>query len=247
MYLKFVFIICVLLFSSSVFSVSLSTYRIYLDNDNRSQAFGVFNNEQKEKVCELNLRHVDYSDGGKITFLLDTNVPANSAKQFVRFSPKKFKMSANSRQNVNFVYRRKSNKPISEYRSLVSVSCQDSVQGPQRSQVDIKPRLVHNIPLIVRNGAVIAEAELKNITTQSEHISFEFHRLGERSLYGKLELLNKKSGEIVSHVNGFSIYPGTSFRVVNMTNKGFKPEELVLKFSEDPLYGGSLNIVQNVK
>jgi hypothetical protein len=240
-------------------AVNLTTYRIYLDDNNRSESFIVFTRDVVPEDCSLNLKHFDFDAKGKMSLYTGAQVPDNSAEDWVRFSPKNFVIQPGKPQTIRFSMRRKPNTESQEYRSYVSVSCEDVVSeaakkdpnAPKdRPTVSVKPKLVQNVPLIIRTGPLDVKASFGNVQINGHMVSGQILRSGDRSLYGRISLIDKNTGEEMAFTDAISIYTETlehSFEISASNDKNIPIEQLALKFVEDELYGGSLDFQQDLK
>ena len=240
-------------------AVNLTTYRIYLDDNNRSESFIVFTRDIVPEDCSLNLKHFNFDEKGKMTLHADAELPANSAEDWVRFSPKNFVIQPGKPQTIRFSMRRKPNTDAQEYRSYVSVACEDIVTEPaqkdpnapkDRPTVSVKPKLVQNVPLIIRTGPLDVKASFSDVTVNGNTVSGKIVRSGARSLYGRVSLVDKNSGEEIAFNDAISIYPETlehSFSISAINDKNIAIDQIAIKFVEDEIYGGSLEFQQNLK
>jgi len=243
-------------FSFSSLGASLTSYRIYLDNNNRTESFIIFAKGSVPEKCSLKLRHFNFDDAGNMTVPEDESVPDNSSAPWIRFSPKHFTVQPKIPQSIRFTMRRKPNTEANEYRSYLAVSCEvvkEQVQKestPGRPSVTVKPRLVQNIPIIVRTGPLQVTAQFEDVIIKDGIISANLTRQGGRSLYGRLSLFNNKTDKELGFTSGVSLYPETTtYKVKFSVNAENMPKiaDLTLKFVENKNYGGSLTIEKNLK
>jgi hypothetical protein len=248
----------VLLIGSSFSSqaVSLTSYRLYLDDNNRTESFIVFARGNVPEKCSLQLKHFNFDDNGNMSLDKGENIPDNSSAPWIRFSPKNFTVQPRTPQTIRFTMRRKPNTAANEYRSYLAVSRKDVVNevekatAADRPTVTVQPNLVQNVPIIVRTGPLVATAQFDDIEIKNGTITANLKRSGARSLYGRLSLVNNKTDEEYRYFSSLSIYPETSTHQFNFSIKGdaIPPlEDLALLFVENENYGGSLTIKKNVK
>jgi len=238
-------------------AASLTTYRIYLDDNNRTEAFIVFAKGSTSEQCSMNFTHFDFDEKGTISKNDGKILPENSAKPWVRYSPRNFILNPGKPQTVRFSMRRKPNAEAKEYRSYVAMRCEKLVvnedssaiasnDNPDRPNISIQPVLVQNVPIIVRTGKLHVEASFTDIKINNNTVSATLARKGTRSLYGRLLLVDVVSGDEVSFTNGVSIYPETTSFPVSFDIPGkyqsLPKNNLLLKFVEDENYGGELVI-----
>lgn len=237
----------VTLVSLSSQAVHLSTYRIYLDNDNRTQSFIVFNKNTASQECNLSLRHYDFDEQGNMQDYKTKALPENSAKNWIRFSPRKFTLTPANSQTVRFNMRRKAKAKAAEYRSYLVIDCGAVTDvTAKKEMISIKPKLIHNVPIIVRMGELNTNVKLTDFTVTNEKINFFIERKGDRSVYGDIELIDKKTNTKISYQLNLSIYPETSRKSFSLGTKGYNPEDLIVRFIENPKFGGDIVIEHDV-
>lgn len=234
-------------------AMSLSTYRIYLDNENSTASFVMFNKSTLAETCQLKLVHNSFDETGQITQLDDDTIPENSAEPWIRFSPKNFTADGRAPQTVRFTLRRKANSEPAEYRSYLEVFCDKVVDTTPQSEsnqdspkIAIKPRLVQNVPIVVRTGKLEAEISFSDMSVKDEHIHFNINRKGNRSVYGDVQLVDKTNGDVIAFTRNNSLYTETTSVKYKLATKGYPVDKLALRFVEDERYGGTITHQQEV-
>jgi hypothetical protein len=139
-----------------------------------------------------------------------------------------------------------------EYRSYISISCDEISTAAENKNlgVSVKPRMVQNVPVIVRTGKLQASASFENVKVSNNQLTAKLTRTGSRSIYGRLALIDKKTNEELSFTSGISLYPETTNYAVSFAINGKdmpSVDRLLLRFTEDEHYGGSLVIEKAVK
>jgi len=255
------FVLILMLFSNASQAISLTTYRMYLDNNNRTESFIMFNNRYDKEKCSIKIKHFNFDENGKMSAYKKAELPDNSAVPWVRYSPKNFTVERGRPQTVRFSMRRKANVTPQEYRSYLSVSCDKALQeinteegqpatNPNGPSFRAKPKLVQNVPLVIRTGKLQATAEFDDIKVVGKKLTAKLIRKGDRSLYGQLALIDKRNNTALGYKNSVSIYTETSSYAFDfsLASKDTPPlEHLMLRFTEDENYGGSLVIEKDVK
>jgi hypothetical protein len=238
-----------MLFSLPSTAVGVSTIRVYLDDNLSEQSFIVYNKVPQNQRCELLLRHYEVAADGGIKPYPDDFVPKNSANNWIRFSPKTFSLAASESQSVRFRLRRKPNAEAAEFRSFLAVDC-IVAQSELALNKDIKfglvPRLRHNIPIIVRTGSLEATVEFTDISVSAEQVKFAVLRQGTRSVFGRLELIDTRTNEIIAENQHFVVYPETSKKSVAFATAGISGEHLSIRFVENNKEGGSIEYIKAV-
>jgi hypothetical protein len=156
--------------------------------------------------------------------------------------------------------RRKANTTAQEYRSYMAISC-DAVVAKEDNKSDtntnsgivamsVKPVIVQNVPIIVRTGPLQASASFNNVNISDNKVMAKLTRSGDRSIYGRLSLIDKNTNEELNFMSGVSLYTETSSYAFNFGIGGKNmppPEQLLLRFTEDENYGGSIVIEHSLK
>lgn len=248
-----------ILWSLSSHAVSLTTYRIYLDDNNRTESFIMFTRGSLPEQCTLDFKHFNFNDTGEMTLNRDKKSPENSAEPWVRYSPRNFVIQPGKPQTVRFAMRRKPNSEPAEYRSYIAVLCEDIIEKKStvngeipkdRAQVSVKPLLVQNVPLIVRTGKLNVSASFENLVVEGNKLKGVIKRSGDRSIYGRLSLINKNTDEEIVFKDTISIYTETSTYAFEfeITGKNMPAiDDLLVRFTEDDIYGGELIFEKSVK
>ena len=242
----FLSLVSILLFSFQSQAIHMSAFRIYLDENQRQSTFTLSNSETKSQECHLSLRHYNYDDAGKLTKYESDALPENSAKNWMRFSPKHFTLTPKNSQKVRFSIRRKANAAPAEYRSFMVVNCGVENKETKENLINIKPILIHNVPIIVRIGKLKVDVAFSNINVKNSAVYFTVTRNGTRSIYGDLELIDKRTDKKVAYQKGVSLYPESSHSNFSLSTQDIAPEDLQLKFIENTQFGGDKIIVGSV-
>lgn len=231
----------VTLTSTTAHAVNISAYRIYLDEENRDESFVIFNRNPTQQECNLSLAHNDFDTDSKLTHLPSNVTPENSAKDWIRFSPREFLLTPSQSQTVRFTMRRKPNAQDGEYRSYLVIDC-GAFQDPNKPnvQISLQTKLVHSVPIIVRSGQLDATVWIDNIRTDEKTIEFTVNRKGTRSVYGDVELIDKTSGKTIAMQRNFSIYPESARYHFKLARDGIEPKNLKIRFTENKDYGGNI-------
>jgi P pilus assembly chaperone PapD len=229
-------------------AISISAFRIYLDADKPTTSFTVHNPDVEHQGCELKLTHYNFDENSELVNVPEGEIPANSASPWIRFSPQKFTLTPANSQTIRFTLRKKANAEPAEYRSYLVVDC-DAVSeiDNETRLISIKPKLMHNVPVIVRNGNLDATISVTNQKIEDDSLYFSVERSGSRSVYADVALVNKRTDEVIASQTGFSIYPESQRYFFKLGIKGFQPEDLFIRVTENIHYGGNLALETDVQ
>ncbi|WP_448567978.1 fimbria/pilus periplasmic chaperone [Thalassotalea ganghwensis] len=244
---------CTLIFSTYLqANVGISTYRLYLDPAHDNEDFIVTNKLDRPQKCSLGFLHYQYDESGNINDMPLKTTPENSASKLVRLSPKHFTIEAKQRQTVRFTLRRKKDTLPVEHRAFVTVNCipQKTAAEENATKSDknlarfkLSPQLVHNIPLVIRPKRLQASVKFEDVRIENETLFFNLVRSGERSVYGKIKLLDKNTSEILKESRNLVMYPETinkSFEMKIGTN--YALNDIVIQFTEPDHFSSPLDI-----
>jgi len=236
-------------FSTPNMAVSLTSYRIFLDKNHRSEAFMVFNREQQSETCKLSLQDFPFDKAGNMGKKITGKPPQTSVINLVRFSPRSFVIKPGHSQTVRFSLRRKANMAPSEYHSYISIDCGKVKETKHNSApLSLTPRLVHNVPVIARTGDLSAKVSISHAHINNKgKLAFRLNRTGKRSVYGKIEILNLENKKVVNYLQGVSLYTQSAYRDFEFSlPKNSNINNLEVSFIEDKKYGGDLAIYQKL-
>ncbi|AGH45410.1 hypothetical protein C427_3301 [Paraglaciecola psychrophila 170] len=195
--------------------------------------------------CKVSIKETFINKLGNITLVTSDEVTANSAKPLVRLAPKRFTLGTRKHQMVKLLYRRKPGLENGEYRGVLAIQCKEKTEKSAR-QVTIEPSLIHNVPVIVRTGKLPIQAEFVSTAINGNTLHLELKIQGQRSLTGKVAVINSATGEVIFERNNLSIYAEQPLKKFEFALGEYQNTPLLVKFTEDPKMGGDLMIQQPV-
>ncbi len=185
----------------------------------------------KTKTAQVALRHIGntpmkyrislvyYKMGPDGSMKEEKNVKSEtqSARDMIRFSPKRVELKPNGEQVVRIVVRKRSTTLEGEYRIHLHFEEED-LQVKDKSNADkssvamsLTPRLAVAIPIFVRVGAPQVKASLSNlklVTVEKTKTAFsvEILNTGNANVYGDFRVYQVVGGskKLVGEVNGVS-------------------------------------------
>jgi P pilus assembly chaperone PapD len=232
--------------SISVSAVSLSSYRVILDQDNRDMTMIVFNQNGEAENCEVWLRDYKYDPvANSMKIMMNGEKVDNSARSFVRMSPKKFTIQPVSQQNIKMRLRRSLNAEEKEYNAMLAVKCQTAATGPQPEQTEqiaITPTLVHNIPVYVRHKALPVSLNFENIVKKPQgKVEFEIHNSSKKTIWGDMRLINLETGQVLAEKKKLAIYPEDKVKSMSFIANS-SANRMKLEFVEDNRFSGDYEV-----
>lgn len=232
--------------SHTATAISLTSHRIYLDKDKRTASFLVLNRTQDAEDCQASFRYFTFSQAGIMGKEIKDTLPSNNANRIVSFSPRKFSVPAGATQTIRLSLRRKPGDKGSEYHSYLSLNCGKS--DPETPElINVSPRLVHNVPVVARTGDLSVTASIDDVKLSPDgKLDFTLNRLGDRSIYGNLDIFDKTTGKRLNGLKALSLYIQSDYRDFSFTiPNNVKLADIMIRFTEDKAYGGSLSIAYN--
>jgi P pilus assembly chaperone PapD len=224
---------------SSANNISLSTQRIYLDQENPNTNFVIKNRDNHPQECRLGLTYNNFDEEGKMLPYTGSVPPQNAAEKVARYSPKNFKIEPNQRQAVKFTLRRKRDTSAIEHRSYLTVACKNIIDNTQFNvegglvSIPIRPQLQHNVPIIVRPRPLTLTLRFSEIELTGNALTFNLHREGTRSVYGKVKIIDLDTGDTIDESGNFAIYHETKKKNFYMTvPSGLSLNNIKLEFNE---------------
>jgi P pilus assembly chaperone PapD len=250
---KSVFLVLALmsgLVSLHLSALGVSTFRIFLDNNQSEQNFLVYSRDPYSQECTLWSRHYAIEPDSSIKAYPDDFIPENSAEKWIRYSPKKFVLEPGTSQTVRFKLRRRPNAEVAEFRSYLAIDCifdKSQISKNNDSQTQLSPRLRHNVPIIVRTGMLEATVSFVDVMLEDSIVSVTVLKEGARSVFGRLELIDNRSDDVVDSIPQFTIYTEIQKRTANLNTNGITSEYLSLRFVEEKEFGGNINFTQELQ
>jgi hypothetical protein len=227
------------LLSGKSMAISITTYRLLINNTQPEADFYVFSDEIFDQACKITLRDYVFDENGNSKEHEGSELPDISAKKLLRYSPRNFELKAGASQKVHFKYRRMSSKTPTEYRSYLALDCKQlNEQRQSRAQTDIKPNLRHNIPIIVRTGNIEIDIKFSAINVTNNILSFSLSKSGERSVYGDIVLINNQTNEEIHRQRAVSLPVEVDKVSISLPLLALSPNLIDIQFIEDEQLSG---------
>ena len=240
-------VLCSLLLSLHTQAASISTYRIYLDNDNRQQKFMVRNASAIPEKCDISFSYMAYEENGQAKKLSKEQQDALStaALNHLRYSPSQFTIEPKSSQYIAFNYRRQINDAPAEYRTYVNIKC-ISLDDQTKQGISLTPTIMHSVPLVIRSGRpteLDANLTFTNIERKEDTIAFRLQHQGTRSVYGDLYLVSDKGEKRNLLQRNIVIYPEMQYKDFAFSLKDVNDKNLRIEFQETGTYSNNKQFV----
>jgi P pilus assembly chaperone PapD len=243
-----------LLFNCFIFTtfntdaVSISTKRLYLTPKNDTASIYVVNSENNTQRCQLSIRDTRITDDSFIELLPAGEVAATSAANFIRFAPRRFELGPKQNQNVKLVYRRRPGNVNGEHKGLFAIKCETLTKNAKSKElVTLEAIIVHNVPVIVQTGDLKVNAAFGRVKLTDNRLEVNIDIEGNRAITGDLELVDESSGEILAFKKDMTIYWESPTRQVFLSLENSVTGPAIIRFTEDPNFGGDLLIEYPIK
>lgn len=210
--------------------VNLSPKRIVVaDGSREGQEVIVFNRGTATATYAVSLVDRRMTTDGQLLQVDEPGAFENSAGAMIRYSPRRVTLEPGQSQVVRLQVRRPSGLADGEYRSHLTVSAIppadagltiDALAGaaaPEGIEVRITPVYGVSIPVIIRQGAVMASVAISSVSRSAGEPSLrvDFTRMGARSVYGDVVVRRDgPEGPVVGELRGVGIYPEVDTRHV---------------------------------
>jgi hypothetical protein len=235
---KWILLSCLISIQSE--AASISTYRIYLDNDHRQEKFIVKNGSVIPEKCETSFSYLAYDESSsvkKLTTEEQEKLSAPSLKR-LRYSPKKFILQPKSFQYIALNYSRQINDTPKEYRTYLNIKC-IQIDDQVKQGITLKPAIMHAVPLVIRTGKstdLDANLTFSQVKQQNDSIAFRLDHQGNRSVYGDLNLVDEEGKKLTVLQRNIVIYPEMRYKDFDFSLLGFDNKNLKIEFLETGAY-----------
>lgn len=233
--------------------------RVVLEGGKRSVTVTLINRGDEEGNYRMFFRNIRANDNGEFSEIETAIEGERFADKMVRFSPRRIMVPARSKQSIRVLLRKPPELDNGEYRSHLVFrklpaqnSLMDEDAGENAVGFALRPIVEVTIPVIVRHGETEATMTLSDASLISPNefekaLQFTINREGNRSLYGDVDVWwidNAGQKQNVAMARGIAVYTPNDKRIfsipVDLLGKSANEGKLLLEFSEDPAYGGSL-------
>ncbi|GHB63101.1 hypothetical protein GCM10008107_10250 [Psychrosphaera saromensis] len=229
--------------------VSFTNLRIFIDNKTNKQDFTLLNRGDTSENCQITLVDYNVAEDGSLTELVGNQQASNSAKPYVRLSPKRVNIKAQQSQKLKIIARGYRKAKSNELHSYLSIACKPikkqltSTSGSNGQYAPaMEPRFISRIPIIIRKQQVPVVIDFSDIsfTTEGENtlLNFTLLKQGERSTYGKLKLLDE-TGNQVAIKSSVSAYIQAKAIKHTLKFKNVDSTKFTLMYEENPDFGGT--------
>ncbi len=234
--------------SFSQANMALSDYRIFFSANQRSNALQIRNTSDKPLRFTTQIVHMNMTDEGTLIPITIEEAGDSSAKRMLRFSPKRATIPPYGIQAIRFSVRKPKGLKPGEYRAVLKLI--GSVDVNNTGGLAVRPKIAYNLPIIIRHGQVNATGELYEPSLiyrdAKPFLSVWLKSDGNRSLYGSLSVLDSGNDE-VGRVNGIAFYQPLDKRRVLIPLNDDTTGNVIIKFEEDPAFGGTVEDIINYK
>jgi P pilus assembly chaperone PapD len=235
--------------------------RIVLEGNQRTAQVELMNNGSTPATYRISLVNRRMSETGDFAEI-DSPMPGEQfADGMLRFSPRQTTLAPGEGQTIRLMVRKPAGLEAGEYRSHLLFSRQPDAEGQNSIEdldsgasgigVQITALMGASIPVIVRQGATIAEVSLTGLklvrSTTGPALNFVIERSGNQSVYGDLTVTYTPTGgraEVVARANGVAVYAPNALRqaVVSLQPSGadFGQGTLHLTYRQRAEEGGEL-------
>ena len=219
--------------AQSIGDLGVSPTRVVLVGRTRTAEVLLLNRGTQTATYRISVINMRMTETGKFETIEQTESDQMFADKLIRYAPRQVTLDPGAAQTVRIMVRKPRDLQPGEYRSHLyfravpppgagrSVELADSGQGIQ-IKLTVIPGVT--IPIIIRHGAVSAQATLSEInvidldTPEGPKLSLRINRQGSQSLYGDLTVAffaaNGIKEQIVARANKLAVYTPNSSRLL---------------------------------
>jgi P pilus assembly chaperone PapD len=234
--------------------LSVSPKRVIFEQRIQAAQLQLLNAGNKTKTYRIHFKQMRMTVQGGFEVINGQNPALNNerfANQAIRFSPRQVTLAPRASQTITVLVRKPKGFANGEYRSHLTFSelpSDDSIENNSSNDsfaLQMTPLLGMSIPIIIRQGQLNQQVEIKNPSLSSVksvlQLNLELHQLGQTSVYGELiAKFNPDDGSPaleIGKVKGVSVLTPLEWRQVviplNKTSKNLM------------LNQGSISIIYN--
>jgi len=226
-------------------NLALSKFRLYFDQNNRTDSLQLRNPSSTAINYKLTLGLMAMTEEGT---LHKVEEDPQSAIALLRYSPKRGTIEAGGNQALRFALRKPAGLADGEYRAHLTIS--STAKTADSVNVNLNPTLSYSIPIIVRHGRVEATTELlePNLVMRSgiPHIEFWQTRQGNRSIFGNF-IISDEQGNELGLLNNSAVYQPLEKRKVTIGLNDMVKGKVLIEFKEIAAFGGELSATTEIE
>ncbi|PCK07449.1 MAG: hypothetical protein COA42_14205 [Alteromonadaceae bacterium] len=239
----FTLVFFILFSSHSLSQMSLDKRRILFSDGDRRDEISAMNISSEFQSFRISITDMEMTENGR---LKTADNYAFSAREFIRVGPRLGKNVPPGSAQKFRVLKRSQPEEDGEYRTHITI---ETLLPPAQDHDEgflVRPSYRYSIPVIIRVGELEATAKIlspmleehKNNATRK--VTFTLYKDGNRSIYGDVELIDAESNLVIKKQKGFAVYAEIDQAkfFIDVTDVTL-PNNLLLRFSEDPEFGGN--------
>ncbi len=185
-YILFPLLILFLVITPSSHALQLVFKRIVFDGSKRSDSVIFINNTNKEATFRVSWREMVMTESQGLKDVASYN---NSARNLIKYSPRRVTVPANSPQQIRLLLRRPGDLADGEYRSHLIIKQESPQKDPNQpdvtATVSVLPAIT--LPVFVRKGNLNAQLDIVNSSARRSangvDLALRVQRTGEKSVY----------------------------------------------------------------
>lgn len=200
--------------------------RLEFDNRSRSTEVLLSNIGAKPATYRISLVVRRMTPDGKLDDVETPNDIEQRTLDMISYAPRRVVLEPNQPQSIRVAVRKPADLADGEYRVHMMFRAVPeanpvvaATEAPTESfAIQLIPIYGITIPVIVRSGALKAEAEIRAPRIERENgremVAFELARSGDRSTYGEVRVLKPGRAEPIIQARGIAVYTEVASRKV---------------------------------
>ena len=229
MFKKMFLSLAVCLLANNVFaSVGVFPQSLYFETNSKqkTQTITVINETDEPQAYKISIKDYEPDSKGQMK---EVNSTADSAKDFIMFSPKRFTLPPKKTQNVRVAIRKTSEAKDGEYKSFLHIAETENNFGKKQEEkkegvsVNIKMYMATAIPVTIAKGDLVAQTDVLGYKQKGNTFEVELQRKGTKSSRVNVVLLDADKKEI-GRANGVVIKKPNEKRTIGVKLKETETE-----------------------
>jgi len=244
----------------------VSPVRVVFEGRDRVAEITLVNKGEKETKYRVSVENRRMKRDGSFEIIDQPEDGVRTAEKLFRYAPRRIVLAPNAPQTLRVVLRKPADLEEGEYRSHLQFaavpedagtnSIEQGAEGTDDISIRLTPIYGVTIPIIVRHGAVEADAMITQANVAEGNggnvdVSFVWKREGTMSLYGDFKIFAGDDDSPIAEAKGLALYTPNIERLVKMVISvenaaRIKGRPLKIEFSDRTKSGSDISAALTV-
>lgn len=189
-------------------NLMITPTRVVFDDSQKNNVVTLLNSAKTTKTYRIELvNKIQRVTGGYTDISADASYPGQSAKEYLRYSPRLVTIEPGKYQKIKLRLRLPDGTPQGEYRTHLAMRVidtgdtspsADKTQGGEGMKTSVRPRVSFSIPVIVRHGDLDVATQINKVeflpkanNKSKPNLKVEIGRSGNSSSFGLMNAYMK--------------------------------------------------------